>query len=117
MGDSKINLIWYFEKHYWQDNESATFTQENNNYSTFLKRKIKNSIYGTSLELLLIEYHVSTRKNFIDFDQAMRIRKKISNYSSKEKAISVRIPIILNDYIKLSETERKQNSQMMQFTL
>ena len=60
------------------------------------------------LKLLLIQYHLSTSNNVSNFDEAMRIRKKISNYSSKEKAISVIIPVILEDFLKLSPQERKK---------
>lgn len=101
-------MIGYYLQCYGPDEDWEIFNQNNNHYNTFQKEKIARSLYWEDILLLLIQYHLSTKNNVVDFDGAMKIRKKISNYSSKEKSISVIFPVILEDFLKLSLQEKKQ---------
>jgi len=100
-------MIWYFLKYYWPDELWEKFSGENNNFDYFQEKKIFNTKYWKDLELLLIQYHLSAEKNIMPFEYALK-EKTVSNYSSKEKSISVIIPVVLKDFYKLSEYERME---------
>ena len=59
------------------------------------------------MNLILREYHISTPNNLWNFDYALQL-PPLGRYSSKEKAISVIIPVVLEDFLKLSTDERKK---------
>lgn len=108
--ENRKNLIWYFNK--WYGNayiikNSIQFNHFSNDYDFFQKERILSFVYWNDLNLILIQYHISTPNNLWDFDYALNA-KPLGRYSSKEKAISVIIPVILEEYLKLSPQERKQ---------
>jgi len=100
-------MIWYFTKQYWIDELWDKFDKEQNIYKNYQKNVIINTKYWNDLELLLIQYHLSTKKDIMPFEYALK-EKTVSNYSSKEKSISVIIPVVLKDFYKLSEYERME---------
>jgi hypothetical protein len=48
---------------------------------------------------------LSAEKNIMPFDYVKDL-KKVSNYSSKDKSISVIIPVVLKEYFKMDEYNR-----------
>lgn len=101
-------MIRYFLKQYGPDKDGDIFNKDNNHYDHFQRKEIGYPAYWNDLKLLLIQYHMSTRNDVVDFNDATKFRKELSNYSSKEKDISVIIPVILEEFLKLSPQERKK---------
>lgn len=98
-------MIWYFSKLYWLDELWQKFRDEKNKFDYFQEKMIINTKYWKDLVLLLIQYHLSAEKNIMPFEFALK-EKTVSNYSSKEKSISVIIPVVLKDFFKMSEYDR-----------
>lgn len=103
----KLHIIGHFNKYYW-NYPSEEIRLGSVNYEEFMEGKwLISSHYWKDLELLLIQYHISTPNNLWDFNYALEL-KTLGNYSSKEKAISVIIPVILEEFLNLSPYERKK---------
>lgn len=75
--------------------------------TTISKKKIIYPHYWLNLKLLLIQYHISTPNNIWNFEWLKNV-KKLWNYSPKGKSISVIIPVVLEDFLKLSPQERRK---------
>lgn len=100
-------MIGYFIQQYWPDERADFFNNENNFYKNFQKQKIIHSNYWIDLDLLLIQYHLSTKNDIMPFTYPFEA-KTVWNYSTKDKSISVIIPVVLKDFFELSEFERKK---------
>lgn len=101
-------MIAHHRHAYWNDKERVgIFDMEARKYELFVLENMKEGQYWSNLRFILIQYHISTPKNLWDFGYVLK-SPPLKNYSSKEKAISVIIPVILEEYLKLSPQERKQ---------
>lgn len=100
-------MIGYFLQRYGPGKNGDIFNQDNNHYDFFQEKKLVYPNYWTDLQLLLIQYHLSTSNNIWNFEWLKDV-KKLWNYSPKGKSISVIIPVVLEDFLKLSPRERKE---------
>lgn len=100
-------MIGYFLQRYGPGKDWDIFNQDNNHYDYFQEKKIIYPNYWIDLKLVLIQYHLSVPNNIWDFEGLKNV-KKLWNYSPKGKSISVIIPVILEDFLKLSAQQRKQ---------
>jgi hypothetical protein len=100
-----MNIIKYFTKS-GDEKVSEMFTPyvwQEHGFNTVLNEYLLNHDFGTDLKLLLVEYYVEGK-----FDVNGPVYPKVSNYSKKDKSISVAFTVSKIVFHDRNEFERRE---------
>jgi hypothetical protein len=81
----------------------SPYVWNNLGFSTLFSNKFSNKSYGSDLKLILIKYYVEGK-----FEVNGPEKPKVSNYSKKNKDISVAYTVHTNDFHLRDDIERKE---------